>query len=1298
MAFFKKIFNLVNVTDIKSKKKVFNNVKVDVNPEETWEIVKELGDGAFGKVYKAKNKDTGVFAAAKICELKGEDDLEDFVVEIEILTECKHRNVVELYDSYFYNDKLWMLIEYCGGGAIDSIMVDLERPLTEKQIKYVCREMCQGLDFLHKHKVIHRDLKAGNVLLTIDGEVKLADFGVSAKNRSTLQKRDSFIGTPYWMAPEVVQCETFRDNPYDQKVDIWSLGITLIEFAQIEPPNHEMSPMRVLLKIQKSNPPTLDNPAKWSKSFNDFIAKCLNKDPSLRPSTEDLLKHPFLQNADKKFICDLISEYKAEVVEEIEEAEDESVEETARPNSTLIQPEPIPEVVVNGESEKPAEVPVTVETKAKVEEEIEKKVEILTKPSEIVPEPSPPSVPAPVSPAPPVAESPPTAQEDVVDEAVREPEKSFEADKEMVIAEDVSSTKQRLEESQTVEENVRKRLKSAEEELVQDDKKEELEIPPKQDQQLSEPEIPEELTTVDDQGEIIEIESEEHSENLKLTNETDDDSELLETHNNYINSEQQLSIVLKSEENESNANEAVNRILVFARDESMHLPTESSTDEVCVASVNGSTHLIEPEKRELKLDESEVTVTSVVFPEEEDAANVSREHVSIVTIDNVGEDVQVKDSSTSEEPSEQRKVSIFVELPGMTTESTDVDDLEVVGSDGDGDSHSDVFLSPTVPPAIFPKEPPIKVNVNYKQEDSLKNVAVKVKSHAPGIPEPVKPATKIPVSKSSSTESASPPSTAELRKSKTPEKKPSDSESVSTVESGESRVSSDKENQGEKKEEVPYRKKEQNEVLRERRDDQQQHINHVKQKTLKRTRKFVIDGVTVTTTTSKVIYGDEGDRTVNDHFLRKQQLRELKMLQKLETKQFQDLTVKAQYAKEQQEKRFEQEKVTLIRTFDNDLDLLNRQQKMQVEKAEATQDMDLKVQSKRLRMEQDRDLKKFREDLKQEVKLLKHEIDLLPKERRKDTFRIRKEKLEIEHAERERTFMEKLNEGHELHMKKLSDKHREKIAKLERHFLEQKQHLLRARENSVWELEERQLHEKHQLDKRQLKDMFFLQRHQMLVRHEKELEQAKRMNARAEEELLKTQAVEKRLLPKHIRAEMKVREQIFRASLRLSVSNLPDSPEHERFKLKKFQEQEKKRYKAEQLRQENKHGRQLEELRATSEATIKELEQLQNEKRKLLMEHETLKLKQHDEEYNAELKEWKSQLKPRKQMLEEEFARQIEDQERFYGTYNTLTGSVSLGDYSGSERESVSSLHDSTNPRLSHSASSSCSSLAQRNT
>ncbi|KAM9313984.1 STE20-like serine/threonine-protein kinase [Pholidichthys leucotaenia] len=326
---FRKIFKL----GAEKKKKQYENVRRDENPEEIWGIVGELGDGAFGKVFKAENKQTGILAAAKVIETKSEEELEDYMVEIDILASCDHQNIVKLLDAFYYESKLWILIEFCAGGAVDAVMLELERPLTEPQIRAVCRQTLQALTYLHENKIIHRDLKAGNILLTLDGDVKLADFGVSAKNTKTLQRRDSFIGTPYWMAPEVVMCETSKDRPYDYKADIWSLGVTLIELAQIEPPNHEMNPMRVLLKIAKSDPPTLMQPSRWSPEFSDFLKRCLDKNVDNRWGAMQLLQHPFVSSVlDSRPLRELIAEAKAEVTEEIEEhKEEEEEEETEAP-------------------------------------------------------------------------------------------------------------------------------------------------------------------------------------------------------------------------------------------------------------------------------------------------------------------------------------------------------------------------------------------------------------------------------------------------------------------------------------------------------------------------------------------------------------------------------------------------------------------------------------------------------------------------------------------------------------------------------------------------------------------------------------------------------------------------------------------------------------------------------------------------------------------------------------------------------------------------------------------------------
>ncbi|XP_034462441.1 serine/threonine-protein kinase 10 [Hippoglossus hippoglossus] len=329
---FSRLSKLLRLPTIEIKKKVkqYEHVHRDINPNDLWEIVGELGDGAFGKVYKARNKETGALAAAKVIETKSEEELEDYIVEIDILARCDHRYIVKLLDAFFHDNKLWIMIEFCPGGAVDATMLELDRCLTEPQIKVVCRQMLEALVYLHSIKIIHRDLKAGNILLMLDGDIKLADFGVSAKNTKTLQRRDSFIGTPYWMAPEVVMCETMKDAPYDYKADIWSLGITLIELAQIEPPHHELNPMRVLLKIAKSEPPTLEQPHKWSQQFKDFLKKSLDKNPETRPTATQLLEHPFVKSVtSNRPLRELVAEAKAEVMEEIEDNREEGEEDDA---------------------------------------------------------------------------------------------------------------------------------------------------------------------------------------------------------------------------------------------------------------------------------------------------------------------------------------------------------------------------------------------------------------------------------------------------------------------------------------------------------------------------------------------------------------------------------------------------------------------------------------------------------------------------------------------------------------------------------------------------------------------------------------------------------------------------------------------------------------------------------------------------------------------------------------------------------------------------------------------------------
>jgi len=340
MSFFKK---LLGISPELVKPKVLSNIKRGINPESTWEKTGELGDGAFGKVYKAKNKEDGRLAAAKIIECTNEEDLNEFSTEIDILAACKHPNVVQLYDAYYYENTLWILIEFCNAGALDDMMIELERPLTEDQIRVVTHQALIALKYLHDNLCIHRDLKAGNILLTMSGDVKLADFGVSAKNDSDHQKRTTFIGTPYWMSPEVIMCETFKDTPYSYKADVWSLGITLIELAQTEPPNNDLNPARVLLRITKSEPPKLLRPKKWSNDFSNFIARCLVKQPKDRANIDELLNHPFVNStseADKQVLVKLCAEAKAEVFEEEVDNDNESLSQSSSTTTSTPQTSP----------------------------------------------------------------------------------------------------------------------------------------------------------------------------------------------------------------------------------------------------------------------------------------------------------------------------------------------------------------------------------------------------------------------------------------------------------------------------------------------------------------------------------------------------------------------------------------------------------------------------------------------------------------------------------------------------------------------------------------------------------------------------------------------------------------------------------------------------------------------------------------------------------------------------------------------------------------------------------------------
>lgn len=263
-----------------------------------------LGEGSYGTVYKAIHKKSGEFYAIKIISLGTE--IEDLKREISIMKECNNENIIHYYGSYFKDNFLWLIMEYCAGGSVIDLIRFFGQSLNnEYLIASILTGVLKGLEYLHANKKIHRDIKAGNILLDHLGNVKIADFGVSAELLNTFSNKDTVIGTPFWMSPEVIS-----KSKYNKKTDIWSLGITAIEIAEGQPPYSHIHPIRAMFAIKNSPPQNLSDPKKWSIEFNNFVRKCLTLDPKKRPNTKELLNEPFIikKNRGKKIVQELIQQ------------------------------------------------------------------------------------------------------------------------------------------------------------------------------------------------------------------------------------------------------------------------------------------------------------------------------------------------------------------------------------------------------------------------------------------------------------------------------------------------------------------------------------------------------------------------------------------------------------------------------------------------------------------------------------------------------------------------------------------------------------------------------------------------------------------------------------------------------------------------------------------------------------------------------------------------------------------------------------------------------------------------------
>lgn len=283
------------------------------DPEKLFEIISQIGSGSYGSVHKALIRKTGKLAAVKKINMEDGEEFSDIENEISMLETCDHPNVVAYYGSFRKDQVMWICMEFCGGGSVSDMYNALQKHLEEPEICTIMYYSLKGLDYLHKDHKIHRDIKGGNILLTEKGEVKLADLGVSAQLTGTFAKRKSFIGTPYWIAPEIIAVEMkLGPDGYTTRCDVWSLGITAIELAEMMPPMFDLHPMRALYLIPKNQPPKLAaDPRHWSKDFKDWLKQALVKNAAKRPSCAELLKHQWfkLMKNHERCLEKLVMEY-----------------------------------------------------------------------------------------------------------------------------------------------------------------------------------------------------------------------------------------------------------------------------------------------------------------------------------------------------------------------------------------------------------------------------------------------------------------------------------------------------------------------------------------------------------------------------------------------------------------------------------------------------------------------------------------------------------------------------------------------------------------------------------------------------------------------------------------------------------------------------------------------------------------------------------------------------------------------------------------------------------------------------
>ncbi|KAM6395518.1 uncharacterized protein O9250_012799 [Rhynochetos jubatus] len=1318
MAFLRRLFGF---SEKKKAPRRYEQVRRDVDPEEAWLVLGELGDGAFGKVFKAQNKATGVLAAAKVIETPSEEELEDYVGEIEILAACDHPNVTKLLDALYWNGRLWILVEFCPGGAVDAAILELEKGLSEEQIRAVCQQLLLALQYLHGCRIIHRDVKAGNVLLTLDGDVKLADFGVSAKNSSTVQRRVSFIGTPYWMAPEVVQCETSKESPYGYKADIWSLGITLIEMAEMDPPYHELNPLRVLLKIVKSPPPTLRHPKRWSEDFKDFLRRSLEKSPEARWSASQLLQHPFVAGgSDKRALRELVAEARADVLEE-EDVEGGPVPSPGQEHgASSCPPTPggapehsdtagkagegpgVPSDVwaVAEPRTKRASVPLkqtrrrsepggSVRLPAKRPSEL---LKLMRRRSffggmrsqetakerrgaeprglEITAPDAPQGTPVPAEAGGEVQghreeESGPGTPRNVA-EVPAGPQRVGALELQELKAEQVGPETEPRGENRGADASpvaatpAEGRLTAppspvvtprshAEEEASRDPARSSLGLPAPRDGdrrrgsaagRLAAPldlcivgREPQSFTALPERrlrvtrsmpdlkvevgsaaagdglgkdgdgaggapagpegaGEPGETELGEEREPRGEESVMPSGMEVAGGSDGLEGWQEPPAALGEAGERNSSVSEPLTDPLGRSEEEA---PDNAETG----VGTSPAGALV---PAELRLEEG-VGKGGLVGDGRSggDAAGpgelvLAGEEAPAASAVRAGGGPGSEESQNSPEPVEEEREGKVENSPRNNQPRAARGHGREGQGGGDGEPGEDgmqVAPAPEAPSEDGPGE--------ERGDSGGPGAGPESQEALGGHPKATKTvSSEAPLAHTScqawavweAANTPDPPVTSEQGEEPSPAEIPADVRGPSALPAAAQPFPS----AGEFQEVVPLQEP------------------ASLQRTVRKTRRFVVDGEEVSVTTARTV-GETAARDERVRSARRLELRELRVLQKEEQRAQSQLEQRFHQQREQMFRHIEQEMTSKKEFYDREVEGLERRYRQLRERQELEYTARLRDEAKRLKSLQEKDCGRRMQELKGD-------------------------------GREEQRFLQQQQEELNAALQRVVQEHKKKMMSIDWECISKIRSLRRARESVVWSVEQGHLQEKYQLFRQQVKEQHALQRQQLRKRHEKETERMTRFQQLLLEDLRSQQAQERAQLLKSQRCDAKIRLVLFKESLKSQEA----SGAKQRERAKQFAQQEERRQRAQAQRQQEQQAQQLRHLQQQQAESLAELEQMQREKTQLLAEQERRQLGRLDQEHSMELSEWKQRLAARKERLEEELGNSLPRQGRLQGT------------------------------------------------